>query len=409
MTSAVATTRIGNIRFVGNETTQESLLRQYMYIKEEEDIDLIKIEKSVQSIMDMGLYRNVSYYLQEEYIGDQLQEPVAELVIVIEEKYYLLVLPRLRLEDNELQIGVQLRWDNLHGLNHAIRLTAERTGERENIKEYRKRFRYKYPNVFGSDFDMEFKVFDQNSVGANIDDVLQNRLEQTLGFNLVNWLNPERRKYGEYLRLGINYEGREFEDIVTHQVVDESDAISVLAEYGYKNVHEHMYNRSGKFYGYQLDISDDRFGSSSEYVKHILFYRSYYRFDSRSNDNLNVQTVLGHSTDDVLADRAFTLDYRGDLRGYDRDRFQGNSMLLINMEYLHTFGRYPTLRYVYFIDMGNTYDEIEHIFHRPLNIGVGVGIRWKIPAFVRLDLRLDFAYGVTDSDWFTSFGTRYLF
>ena len=61
------------------------------------------------------------------------------------------------------------------------------------------------------------------------------------------------------------------------------------------------------------------------------------------------------------------------------------------------------------MDLGNTYDEIEHIFHRPLNIGVGAGIRWKIPAFVRLDLRLDFAYGVTDSDWFTSFGTRYLF
>ncbi len=407
--AADAVTHIGNIRYIGNETTRESLLRQQMHIAEGDEIDMRKIEKSVQDIMDLGLYRNVGYYLQEDYLAGESSEFKAELVIVVEEKYYLLVLPRIRIEDNDLRLGVQLRWDNLHGLNHAVRLTAERMGENEGVTEYRQRFRYKYPSVLKSRFDMEFKINNENNVSANIEGVIQNQVEQSLGLAIVKWLNPEGRKYGRYILLGMDYYGREYEDISSRQVVNEAEVISASAEYGYEKVHEHLYNRSGKHFGYRLDVADERISSTSEYVKHMLFYQSYYRFKSRPNDNLNVQTVLGHSTDNVLENRAFTLDYRSDLRGYDRDRFQGNSMLLINMEYLHTFGRYPTLRYVYFLDLGNTYDEIENMFHRPLNIGVGAGIRWKIPAFVRLDLRLDFAYGVTDSDWFTSFGTRYLF
>jgi len=404
-----AATRINSIRFEGNETTRESFLRQQLHIYEGDEIDFNKIDKSVRDIMDLGLYRNVAYYLQEDYPAGEQSESCAELVIVVVEKYYVLILPRVRVEDNYLRLGVQLRWDNLHGINHAMRLTAERMGENEGITEYRQRFRYKYPSVLNSRIDMEFKIKNENNVATNADDVIQNQVEQSVGFTVIKWLNPEARKYGRYVRLGMGYIGREFEDINSRLVVNETEAMNVIAEYGFKKVHEHLYNRSGKRYGYNLDVSDDRLGSTSEYVKHLLFYRSYYRFESRPDDNLNVQTVLGHSTDDVLGDKAFTLDYRNDLRGYDRDRFQGNSMLLINMEYLHSFGRYPNLRYVYFVDMGNTYDEIEQIFHQPLNIGVGAGIRWKIAAFVRLDLRLDVAYGVTDSDWFTSFGTRYMF
>ncbi|MCW8956225.1 MAG: hypothetical protein OQL09_05030, partial [Gammaproteobacteria bacterium] len=380
-----AATYIGDIRFVGNETTEESFLLQHMHINVGDEVNLKKIERSVQDIMDLGLYRNVSYYLQEEYQAKEPAEYSAELVIVVDEKYYLFVLPRIRVEDNQLQLGVQLRWDNLYGINHAMRLTAERKGENEGITEYRKRFRYKYPSILGSHFDMEFKIIDENNVGLNTDEVIQNQVEQSLGFKVRKWLNPEGRKYGKYVLLGMGYINREYEDITSRLVVDEAKAANLVAEYGYEKVHEHLYNRSGKHFGYMLDVSDDRFGSTSEYFKHSLFYTSYYRFKSRPNDNLNVQTIIGHSTDDVLGDRAFTLDYRNDLRGYDRDRFQGNNMLLINMEYLHTFGRYPTLRYLYFLDLGNTYDELKYMFHRPLNVGIGAGIRWKIPSLVRVD------------------------
>jgi len=36
-------------------------------------------------------------------------------------------------------------------------------------------------------------------------------------------------------------------------------------------------------------------------------------------------------------------------------------------------------------------------------------LRWKIRAFVNLDLRVDFGYAVTDSDYKFSFGSRNAF
>lgn len=69
-----------------------------------------------------------------------------------------------------------------------------------------------------------------------------------------------------------------------------------------------------------------------------------------------MQTQIGYSDHDILGDEAFTLDFRNDLRGYGRDLFTGNFMVLVNMEYMTPSSFYPMLRYVGFMDIGNTYD-----------------------------------------------------
>ncbi len=403
-----AKTLIKTIRFVGNDVTQESILRQEMFVKEGDAVDYVKIEESVQAIMDLGLFRKVHYYLGEDYVTGST-DPAAELVVVVKEKYYMLVIPRLRYEDNQLRMGVHLNWDNVNGLDHSMRLLFERKGKLEGVTEYHQQFRYSYPNVAGSKYSLSFSFNDQNSVEENVDGVLQNQLDQSFGIGLFKWLNREKRKRGMYASLGTGYILRSYEDIQTQVILDETDAVTLSGEYGYKNVHEYLYNRGGKHFGYRLTISDEMFGSTSEYFNHYLFYRSYYRFDSRPDDNLNVQTLLGHSTDDILDDRAYTLDYRNDLRGYERSSFQGNTMLLVNVEYLRPSEPHPLLRYVYFIDVGNTFDQFSDLGHGPLKVGVGFGLRWKIPAFVRIDLRLDVGYAVSDDEYKVTVGTRHAF
>jgi len=178
---------------------------------------------------------------------------------------------------------------------------------------------------------------------------------------------------------------------------------------GYADVSQYEYNRGGKAYGYTLDWSHDSLGSDSQFTKHVFYYRSYYRFDSRPLSNLNVQTRLGHSNNYILGNTAFGLGGSSDLRGYENDRFNGNSMLLTNIEYVFPYESHPLLRYVTFIDLGNTYDELRDIFHRQLHVGAGFGLRWKIKSFVRVDLRVDIGYGFSDEDYHVSFGTRHAF
>ena len=61
------------------------------------------------------------------------------------------------------------------------------------------------------------------------------------------------------------------------------------------------------------------------------------------------------------------------------------------------------------MDIGNTYEKFSRIKDGDLKLGIGFGLRWKIPKFVKLDLRVDLGYGVSDDDYHVSVGTQHAF
>jgi len=214
---------------------------------------------------------------------------------------------------------------------------------------------------------------------------------------------------GWFSGVSFGFQNRLNDDFFDNENSDEINAITLGFDIGYKNINGFEFNRGGKFYGYKLDWSHDSFGSEAKYAKHLLYYRSYYRFRKHPASNLNVQFKLGHSNADILGDKAFRLGSRKDLRGYENNRFSGNTLLLMNFEFMFPHVNYPTIRYVTFIDIGNTYGALNDIFSESTNIGAGFGIRWKISAFVKVDLRADMGYGFTDDSYKFSFGTRHAF
>lgn len=407
--SVNAAPRIRTISFEGNLVTQESLLLREMYVAVGDELDEAKVKASVQAIMDLGLFKSVHYYLAEDYTGIDPETDVVDLVILLEEKFYLLIIPRVRVSDEATTLGMQLRWDNVFGLNHSMHALYEDRGTTAGVHETRERFEYEYPNVNGSRFSLNMRLTHANAVDENEIEGPINRKDVDLAMAVFKWLNPRGRNHGWYTGIGLNYRQRENLSI-TGSVADENiDAMVLELKYGYSKVHEYAYNRGGKSFGYNVDIADTDLGGNSDFVRHFLFYRSYYRFDSRPDDNLNVQALFGHSNMDILGDAAFSLGSGDDLRGYDKDRFEGNTLLLFNIEYLRPMASYPTFRYVYFLDIGSTYDEISDIKHGNLKTGAGVGFRWKLAAFVKLDLRLDVGYGFEDDDYHVSFGTKHIF
>ncbi|MDQ1362923.1 MAG: hypothetical protein QG652_783, partial [Pseudomonadota bacterium] len=235
-----------------------------------------------------------------------------------------------------------------------------------------------------------------------------NRQDHVLGVNVHRWLNSAKHNYGWFASAGWSVRERE-NDMLDLALTDETiDALVLELGYGFSETHDYGYNRAGKEFGYDVDISHRVLHSDSEFAKHILYYRSYYRFPARPLDNLNVQTILGHATHDILGDEAFSLGGE-DLRGYEAGRFTGNAMLQVNMEYLAPFENHPRLRYVGFVDLGNTYEQVADVIHGGLKAGVGVGLRWKIPSFVKLSLRVDVGYGISDKDYRVTAGTHYAY
>lgn len=401
---------INSISYQGNDVSQPDMLNREIFIAEGDEFDEVLVEKSRQAIMDLGLYKRVSYSVQYADITATAPPDEAQYVDVtfsVSEKYYVLLIPRARIDDEDKKVGLQVLWNNLWGMNHEMELLYENRGSELGVKQKRKLLRYDYPNVNNSPYSLYFELVDINDVDTTEIEALD-RQDQILRLAGSRWLNDQGRNRGWFTGASVLLQHRQ-NVLLSDQSVEHTDAVVLGLDIGYDNVSHYEFNRGGKAYGYTLDWSHDSLGSDSQFTKHVVYYRSYYRFDSRPLSNLNVQTRLGHSNNYILGNTAFGLGGSSDLRGYENDRFNGNSMLLTNIEYVFPNNAHPLLRYVTFIDLGNTYDELSDIFHRQLHVGAGFGLRWKIKSFVRVDLRADIGYGFSDEDYHVSFGTRHAF
>lgn len=400
---------INNIQYKGNEVTQPSVLNREIYIAVGNELNVDLIEKSRQAIMDLGLFKSVHYYLEENYSPLKTIPSVSQVdvVFVVEEKYFLLIIPRLKVNDDEIHVGVQLKWDNVFGLNHETRVLAEDRGSTGGVSESRYSFEYFYPNWNNSSYNIDLIMQSDNDVDDS--EGLVDRQDDLIKFAVSRWLNERGRNRGWFAGASVLYQTRLFENIINSSDSENIDAVVLGLDAGYRDINNFAFNRGGKSYGYKLDWSHDSLGSESEFTKHLLYYISYYRFDNYPASNLNVQMQIGHSNEQFLGEDTFSLGSSNDLRGYENNRFTGNTMFLTNFEYIFPQTDYPVIRYVTFIDIGNTYDQLSDMFHHALNVGAGFGLRWKIRNFVKLDLRADVGYGFKDEDYRFSFGTRHTF
>lgn len=404
-----AASYIKHIRFEGNETTRESILRREIFIAEGEELDGNKILTSAQAIMDLGLFRSVDYYLEEADESSAQDKNMMDVVFVVREKYYLYVIPQSRTENNELHLGLQLRWDNIGGMNHGLKLVALNRGKTSGVREKKIQIKYTDPFIFDSDYSFHIALENNNNVLEGLLTEDENIIDNSVRLSVSQYLDQSRGSSGYFLGMGLNHRSRQFEGVLSGVLLDETYANSISFDWGFEDVHDYLYNRGGREYGYTMEFSHRDLGSLSEFVIHNLYYRSYYRFDDRPDDNLNVQTLLSFATDYVLNEYAFSLGGSDDLRGYDKNRFRGNAQLLMNIEYLMPDEDHRRFRYAVFIDVGNTYETVHDIKDGRVHTALGFGIRWKIPIFVSLDLRLDAGYGFTDDDYRISFSSHNAF
>jgi len=63
--SVDASVRIQNIKYQGNMVTDEVLLNNALYIKSGDELIYALVEKSKQSIMDIGMFKSVRFYVNK--------------------------------------------------------------------------------------------------------------------------------------------------------------------------------------------------------------------------------------------------------------------------------------------------------------------------------------------------------
>lgn len=383
---------ISEIRFLGNKTTKPEILLQEMLVRVGDPADPALIEQSRQAIMDLGLFKSVRADLLVAPAGPVLQ-------IRVKEKYYYLVIPKLNRSDDGVGLGAQLRLDNIAGLNQQLKFTyeQEKTDASSSGKQDVFSLLYTYPRMFGSPYLLEIEggverlpleVLSGETVTAGYE-----RTASFAGFKFTRWLNLTGPSQGWQVGGGLVWRQQTHRHLSgTPDLYRDGTGVGAVGLIEYRKVHDYLYSRGGQNYGFNVEFGLSGLGSDTDYTREVLYYRGYWPVFDWPHHNLDVQLQLGLSNDRLFDTDAYALGGSGSLRGYKAGSVTGNAFMLTNVEYLAPlFGYYP-LRGVVFADVGNAFPGNRDIGFSDLKWSTGLGLRLKLKAFVRLDLRVDVAY-----------------
>jgi len=385
---------IDAIRFVGNKVTKESILRQEMVVKEGDPINMAKIERTRQAIMNLGLFKTVKADVVEE--GGR-----NTLVITMDERFFILPLPLLdvRLDQETYSYGMELREDNLMGLNQRLSLKYENKksvgGDVPASKQGE--FKYTYPRVVGTDNSLGVggKLV-REDIEESMDGILTGSYQRdtrSFYFNVSRYLNAGWISQGWVFGGGMGVTQQIFRNQEgTGLDYEDSQALEVNVGLNYKDVEQHPYHREGSSYGYSLALALPGIGSEYSYTRFNTYFRNYRALQA-VDANINTQVKIGLANGSSFDSPAFSLG-SSELRGNEENVATGNAMLQINTEYHHHLSGYRQLRGVVFMDVGNAWAGPMEMDLGKLYPSVGVGMRWRVQSFVDLTLRADFAYAI---------------
>lgn len=397
------------VRFAGNDTTRPEVMLQEMSIRPGDPVDAQRIEESRQAIMNLGLFREV--------LTELVQEPEGTvLLITVEEKWYILPIPRVGVRaDGESDYGMELRFDNLFGLNQRFKLEyITKDSVTSDMPLRRELFlSYNYPRIVGTPYQLdlsagrvtrELQQLDDNGVEIG----LYRQDSHSFRFGLYRWQSatgPSRGlRYGG--GAGVQQESYRHLDGIAVPYEDAGNVyLSGLAEF--VDVDEEQYRRRGRVYGYAAELGVPQLGDFS-YNRHLLYYRRYLPLD-RQRSNLDYRFQLGLANGEPFGAQAWSLGGSTSLRGYEGSYVTGNAMVLNNIEYLFPLSGYHQLRGVVFSDIGNAWPGVMEMDLLDLKASAGVGLRWKVQLFVAVTLRLDFAWGLEPETQVTYLETSTMF
>ncbi len=391
---------ISEIRFEGNKVTRESVLRQELLLQEGDELDIKLLEKSRQAMMNLGLYKSVASRVEEDGEGRRL-------VFTIEERYYLLPIPLLNgnQEEGNYSYGMELRHDNVMGLNQRLKLTYENEHSLDGTVPSKRQMELSYaiPRLINTPFQLSLNAKQTSEQIIEVDetDTTTGSYHQDIssgGFFLSRWVNPNWISQGWTVGAGLGVVEKRFHQ-QSGSGLDYHDSQSLALNSGinYNEVEVHPYHRAGTRYGYSLSIAQPWLASDYNFTRHNFYYRRYQPLKA-VDANLNAQFRLGLANGRAFDSPTYSIGSSSLLRGYKNGYAEGDAMMILNLEYHHHLSGYRQLRGVLFTDVGNAWESPLAIDLGDLSSAVGVGLRWRVQAFVDVTLRMDYAQALNDDN-----------
>lgn len=380
------------IEFRGNETTEPVTMLREMAIKVGDPVDAREIERSRQGVQDLGLFRSVDADLEPVEGG-------VKLVIKVKEKLYILPLPRAdATSDGGYAYGAQLTWNNVWGLNHTFRPYFERRQPSEGDEDPEKRgmstrtqVRYSAPFIYE-------KVGIDLAAGYFKTPYLEPlAYEQTTTFYSLNFtrkLSGGTRSQGWTGVTGLTLANEKHEgpDAPTDPFERErGQALALTAGAYYRNLRFNVYSDEGVAYGFDVQGATTDIASDYDFTTYGVSWYRYLNVGTAPHQNLNFSLDVRSRHDGRYGGDFYAIGGVETVRGFEPETQKGDAYYAASIEYLRPVFR-NSIRALVVLDGANAFPDANDMNVDKVYTSLGVGVRFRIQAFVALDLELGMAW-----------------
>ena len=381
--------------YLGNDKTQSSLLDDQLGLSFPVSLTDEEIEKASQRLMNLGLFESVVGEAQ----GSRLQFTVVE-------KSYLLAYPRLSLNgDGESSYGLTGVWDNLHGLNHKMKVTLRQSKVKEVERDTENRFTlsYKAPAILRSRWNVGGRLDIGNSFisqdpadGGKEFDESRFRLEADVERRLENSNLANGLLVGGQVGFWLVDRRQDVDDI---SELESDGTLYIGAGIAYRQVEFRLYSEYGNAVGYRLDVSLPTSPDSFHFVEHVAYAAwQLHGYKSLPHHNLNFRASAKVFTGGPPATDAYDFG-NSVVRGIGKGEIDGNAVLSSGVEYLAPIAGIYSLRWLAFADAGAVVDHYTDMKFDDVNVSIGGGVRWRPSWFVGVEVEVALAYLLNDGSF----------
>lgn len=383
---------IRDITFTGNDTTQPKIMLREMALKVGDGADPVRIERSRQAVLDLGLFNSVT--VEQTPLDDGVR-----LTFTVREKWYIVPIPRYSVSsDGKDSYGLSLNWFNLWGLNHTLRGQWSDSDEKIANKGRSTSYRlgYSMPFVLDTPYNIGLgsghsstpittgagytETFDSASVSLSRTFGTESTASQgwTVG-STVSWLNQDTEgefapaRYGAATSLGVHG--------------------------GYRDVRFKVYSEEGVSYGAAVHSATQGVVSDYAFNQLTANYSRLFAVGRIPHQSVHLRASAGsyHGGPQGVESEAgvFALGGASTLRGYPVERFKGDAFYYVTAEYLRPV-RWNWLRLVAIAEVGNTFADAHSADFGRTYGSVGLGFRVRVIWFVNAEAEFGVAWPLGD-------------
>lgn len=382
------------IRFEGNRVTREQVMLRELVVGIGDPADPRRIERSRQAIQDLTLFRSVQ--VEQQPVDDGVA-----LLFRVRERWFVFPYPLVDVNsDGDLTLGVQLRANNLFGLNHTARLTAaRRTYEgRKRPDQLSLTGRYEAPLLFGSHWNGALAA---GHIDRSVDRIGASSYGETLSYFEAQGLYSLNRhgllSQGWSLGGGL---------LLQRQAIDDEDgtappsagvATALVASTGYRDIRFNNYSETGLAFASRVELASEGIGSAYDYQRlSSRLYRSWPLGDT-PHQTLELQGDLGayFGGAEGRVRNAFNIGGAQALRGYGRDQAIGDFLYYGSAEYLRPV-IWDALRLLVVAEAGSAWPSLSRRNGEPTYASIGIGLRLRINVVVNLQFEIGVAMPIGD-------------